>query len=135
MGELVPQSVEQTINTLPNEEADQLTNKKRYERTEVRRDTRAGYYTRRLSTKAGEVTLKVSKPGHLTFETPIIKCYKRRETSVEEAPVEMCLAGVSVRGVEDITEALWGRRVSASTVSRLNQKVHLHIEEWRQRPL
>ncbi len=67
MGELVPQSVEQTINTLPNEEADQLTNKKRYERTEVRRDTRAGYYTRRLSTKAEEVTLKVLKPGHLTF--------------------------------------------------------------------
>jgi transposase-like protein len=34
---------------------------------------------------------------------------------VEEALVEMYLAGVSVRRVEDITEALWGTRVSAST--------------------
>ena len=29
----------------------------------------------------------------------------------------MYLAGVSVRRVEDITEALWGTRVSPSTVS------------------
>ncbi len=32
------------------------------------------------------------------------------------------LAGVSVRRVEDITEALWGTRVSPSTVSDLNKK-------------
>lgn len=53
----------------------------------------------------------------LPFESQIIERYKRRETSVEEALVEMYLAGVSVRRVEDITEALWGARVSASTVS------------------
>ena len=29
-------------------------------------------------------------------------------TSVEEALIEMYLAGVSVRRVEDISEALWG---------------------------
>jgi transposase-like protein len=29
------------------------------------------------------------------------------------------LAGISVRRVEDITEALWGTRVSPSTVSNL----------------
>jgi len=36
----------------------------------------------------------------------------------------MYLAGVSVRRVEDVTELLWGSRVSASTVSNLNQKVY-----------
>ena len=45
------------------------------------------------------------------------------------------LAGVSVRHVEDITEALWGSRVSAGTVSKLNKKVYVKIEEWRQREL
>jgi len=54
---------------------------------------------------------------------------------VEEALVEMYLAGVSVRRVEDITQALWGTRVSASTVSDLNQKIYRQIEEWRQQPL
>jgi len=61
--------------------------------------------------------------------------YRRRESSVEEALVEMYLAGVSVRRVEDITEALWGTRVSPSTVSELNQKIYKQIEQWRQRPL
>jgi transposase-like protein len=54
---------------------------------------------------------------------------------VEEALVEMYLAGVSVRRVEDITEALWGKRVSSSTVSELNQKIYERIEEWRTRPI
>ena len=135
LGDLVRQSVEDTLNALLDEEADRLTNAKRYERTEERLDTRAGYYTRKLGTKAGEVTLKVPKLRTLPFETAIIERYQRREISVEEALVEMYLAGVSVRKVEDITEALWGSRVSAGTISNLNKKVYVHIEEWRQRPL
>ena len=71
----------------------------------------------------------------LPFETAIIERYRRRESSVEEALIEMYLAGVSVRRVEDITQALWGTRVSASTVSDLNQKIYGKIDEWRQRPL
>ena len=47
---------------------------------------------------------------------------------MEEALIEMYLAGVSVRRVEDITKALWGTRVSPSTVSELNQKVYQRIE-------
>ena len=54
---------------------------------------------------------------------------------MEEALIEMYLAGVSVRRVEDISEALWGSRVSASTNSDLNQKAYVHIEEWRNRKL
>jgi len=47
----------------------------------------------------------------------------------------MCLTGVSVRRVEDITEALWGTKISAGTVSNLNRKVYGHIESWRNRLL
>lgn len=58
------------------------------------------------------MTLKVPRLRSLPFETQIIERYRRRESSVEEALMEMYLAGVSVRRVEDITEALWGTRVS-----------------------
>ena len=98
-------------------------------------DTRAGHYDRKLLTKAGEVTLEVPRLRHLPFETEIIERYRRRESSVEEAMIEMYLAGVSVRRVEDITEALWGTRVSAGTVSELNQKIYVKIEAWRNRPI
>jgi len=135
LGELVRDSVEKTLNEMLDQEADRLTNARRYERSEDRADTRAGSYSRKLLTKAGEVTLKVPKLRTLTFETAIIQRYQKREISVEEALVEMYLAGVSVRRAEDITEALWGSRVSAGTVSELNKKVYVRIEEWRQRPL
>ena len=76
----------------------------------------------------------------ISFETAIIERYRRRESSVressvEEALIEMYLAGVSVRRVEDITEALWGSKVSASTISELNKKAYVNIEAWRNRPL
>jgi putative transposase len=135
LSELVRGSVEETLNTMLDAEADRLTNAKRYERTEGRKDTRAGYYERKLQTKAGEVSLKVPKLRQMKFETAIIERYRRRESSVEEALVEMYLAGVSVRRVEDITEALWGTRVSPSTVSELNKKVYEKIEAWRSRPI
>jgi len=86
-------------------------------------------------TTSGEVHLKIPKLKGVSFETAIIERYRRRESSVEEALMEMYLAGVSVRRVEDITEALWGAKVSPATISELNKKAYLHIEEWRNRPL
>ena len=132
---LVRDTVEQTLNALLDAEADELCGAQRYQRSPDRLDTRAGHYTRKLHTKAGPVELKVPKLRNLPFETAIIERYRRRETSVEEALVEMYLAGVSTRRIEDITEALWGTRVSSSTVSELNKKIYGQIEAWRQRPL
>jgi transposase-like protein len=133
--EVVRRSVEETLNGLLEAEADQLCGAQRYERSPDRVDTRAGSYERKLETKAGQVTLKVPRLRSLPFETQIIERYRRRESSVEEALMEMYLAGVSVRRVEDITEALWGTRVSPSTVSELNQKLYERIEAWRNQPI
>jgi transposase-like protein len=135
LGELVRGTVEETLNAMLDAEADTLCGAQRYERSPDRIDTRAEHYNRKFHTKAGEVDLKVPKLRRQTFETAIIERYKRRETSIEEALMEMYLAGVSVRRVEDITEALWGTRVSSGTVSKLNKKVYKHIEDWRNRPI
>jgi len=135
LGEMVRGTVEETLNALLDAEADRLCNAQRYERSEARQDSRAGSYERTLHTKAGDVSLKVPKLRRQTFETAIIERYRRRESSVEEALIEMYLAGISVRRVEDITEALWGTRVSPSTVSNLNKKIYAKIEAWRNRPI
>ena len=131
----ITESVEETLNGLLDAEADRLCGAGRYERSADRVDTHAGHYERKLHTKAGEVNLKVPKLRSLPFQTQIIERYRRKESSVEEALMEMYLAGVSVRRVEDITQALWGVKVSPSTVSDLNQKIHTQIEEWRMRPI
>jgi transposase-like protein len=135
LGEMVRGTVEEALNAMLDAEADRLCGAGRYERNDGRQDTRAGSYERALHTTAGEVKLKVPKLRRQTFETAIIERYRRRESSVEEALIEMYLAGVSVRRVEDITEALWGTRVSPGTVSNLNKKIYAKIEEWRNRPI
>ena len=132
---IVRSTVEQTLNDLLDAEADRLVGADRYERSGQRKDYRSGHYERKLHTKAGEVNLKVPKLRKQTLDTAIIQRYQRRESSVEEALMEMYLAGVSVRRVEDITEALWGTRVSPSTVSDLNKKIYARIEEWRNAPI
>lgn len=133
--ELVRESVEETLNGLLEAEAEKLTQAARYERSEERQGYRSGHYDRNLTTTSGEVTLHVPRLKGVTFETAIIERYRRRESSVEEALIEMYLAGVSVRRVEDITEALWGTKVSPSTISELNKKAYVNIENWRSRAL
>lgn len=135
LGEVVRETVEETLNKLLDAEADELCKAGRYERSADRVDTRAGSYERSLETKAGKVRLKVPKLRTIPFESAIIERYKRRECSVEEALIEMYLAGVSVRRVEDITHALWGTRVSAGVVSKLNKQIYEKIELWRTRKL
>ena len=133
--ELVRGSVEETLNELLETEAEKLTQATQYERNEQRQDYRSSHYSRDLTTTSGDVTLKVPKLKGISFKTAIIERYRRRESSVEEALIEMYLAGVSVRRAEDITEALWGNKVSPSTISELNKKAYVHIEDWRNRPL
>ena len=133
--ELVRGSVEETLNELLDAEAEKLTQAVRYERSEARQGYRSGHYARNLTTTSGDVTLHVPRLKGISFETAIIERYRRRESSVEEALIEMYLAGVSVRRVEDITEALWGSKVSASTISELNKKAYVNIEAWRNRSL
>lgn len=133
--ELVKNTVRDVINQLLDEEADELVNAERYERTAEREAYRSGHYKRKLVTSAGEVELDVPKLRGATFQTAVIERYRRRETSVEEAIIEMRLAGVSMRRIEDVSQILWGAGVSAGTVSNLNDKAFASVEEWRNRPL
>ena len=123
--ELVRKTIEETINAMLDEEADQLVGAGPCERTDERGFT----------TTSGWVTLKMPKLKGMRFATAVIERYKRRETSVEEAIIEMYLAGVSTRRIEDVSEVLWGAGVSAGTVSNLNDKAFKAVEEWRCRPL
>lgn len=112
--ELVGKTIEETINAMLDEEADRLVDAGPYERAAYR----PGRYERGFTTASGQVTLKMPKLKSMRFATAVIERYKRRETSVEEAIIEMYLAGVSTRRIEDVSEILWGAGFSAGTVSK-----------------
>ena len=133
--EPVGKTIEETINAMLDEEADQLVGAGPYERTDERAAYRAGHYERGFTTTSGQATLKMPKLKGMRFATAVIERCKRRETSVEEAIIEMYLAVVSTRCIEDVSEVLWGAGVSAGTVSNLNDKVFKAVDEWRCQPL
>lgn len=132
---LVAEKVTELLNAMLDAEADEIANAARYERTGERRAYRAGHYGRRLTAKAGRLELKVPKLKGAVFESAVIERYRRREESVEEALIDMYLAGVSTRQVDDISQLLWGERMPSQTLSDKLKKVYGDIDAWRTRPL
>lgn len=117
------------------EEADDLVDAERYERTADREAYRAGHYERKLATTSGEVTIRMPELKCMRFTTAIIELHHRRETSAGEAMMGMYLTGVSTRRIEDVSEILQDSSVSAATVSNLNEKTFASVEARRNRPL
>ena len=126
--ELVRKTVQETLNALLDEEADETVGAGRYERTAACEAYRSGCCKRKLVTTSGEVALDVPKLRGATFQTAVIERYRRRETSVEGA-------GVSARRIEGVSGILWGAGVSAGTVSNLNEKAFESVDAWRTGPL
>jgi putative transposase len=131
LAELLHGTVEETFVGMLEAEADARVEPSATGATPSERTTGAGSYDRKLHTRAGDVTLKMQKLRRQPFEMAFIGRYRRRETSIDEALIEMHLAGLSVRRVEDMTEPLWGTRVNFRTVSKLDQRAHKHMETWR----
>ena len=131
----VKNAVEDVLNDIMEAEAKALAGAETYERTDARKDYRNGHRKRKLQTRVGEVELNVPRLRSVPFTTAAIERYRRRESSIEEALIEMYLAGVSTRRVSDVTEALFGTSVSASAMSELNKTVYERLDVWRSRPL
>ena len=132
--ELVRRTVEDTLNGLLEAEADDLVGAGRHGRAAEREAYRAGHYDRGLTTSSGEVTIHMPKLKGARLATAIIERHRRRESSVEEAMIEMHLAGVSSRRIEDVSGILWGPGVSAATVPDLNGRALASAGERRNRP-
>ena len=72
LGEMVRGTVEEALNAMLDAEADGLCGAGRYERSEARKDARAGSYERSLETRAGQVSPKIPKLRRQTFENVVV---------------------------------------------------------------
>ena len=106
-----------------------------YERTDTRRGYRAGYYTRRLETRVGTLTLRIPQDRQGNFKTELFERYQRSEKALVCAMMEMYIEGVSTRKVAKVTEVLCGTEFSASTVSSLSKKMDDALKKFASRPL
>ena len=72
--ELVRKTIEETINAMLDEEADQLVGAAPYECTDGRATYRAGHYKRGFTTTSGQVALRMPKLKGMRFATAVIEC-------------------------------------------------------------
>lgn len=128
---LVQKIVEETLEA----QMDECLGAGRYERTGERLGYRSGHYRRSLLTRVGTLELRVPQDRDGLFSTDVFERYQRSEKALVAALVEMYVQGVSTRKVADVTEALCGQSISASTVSRLNQTLDEELARFAGRPL
>ncbi|WP_419005648.1 transposase [Collinsella stercoris] len=106
--ELARKTVEDTLSCLLEAETDELVGAERHGRTAEREAYRAGHHDRGPATSSGEVTIRMPKLKGARLATAAIERHRGREAGVEEAMIEMYLAGVSTGGIEAVSEILWG---------------------------
>jgi putative transposase len=129
--EMVQSIVQQVLEA----EMDEELGAAKGERTEHRTGYRSGYYRRSLITRVGKIELRVPQDRQGRFRTEVFERYQRSEKALVGALTEMYVQGVSTRKVKAITEELCGHEFSASTISRLNQRLDGELEKFARRRL
>ena len=106
-----------------------------YERTSQRRGHANGYKDKKISTRVGELRLKIPQVRGLSFYPQSLEKGCRSEKALKLAIAEMYVMGVSTRKVSEITEQLCGTEISATQVSRVASLLDEELEKFCSRPL
>lgn len=134
--DLVRDSVRIVMQELIEAEASERIGAGRYERTEDRVTERNGSRERLLSTKGGDVELRIPKLRKGSFFPVILEPRRRIDQALYAVVMEAYVCGVSTRSVDDLVEALGvGTGISKSEVSRICLGLDEVVGAFRTRPL
>ena len=98
------------------------------------RDRRNGFYARQLLSALGDIELSVPRTRRFC-PTEVLKSYARRAPEIDRAILAGFVLGLSTRKVGEVLVAMLGRRVSASTVSRVAKTLDAAVAAFHERPL
>ena len=128
--------LQDSLNSILRAESKEQLKAEPYQRTEERTGNRNGFRDRPLTTRIGQITLKVPKhrDGE-AFKTFVFDNYCRSEAALIVTMAEMCVNGVSTRKVSQVMETLCGKSFSKSTVSEACKELDEKVKEFRERPL
>ena len=118
--------LEKLLNTAMQMEREEFLGARRWERSEQRRDHANGYKAKTLSTRVGQLQIRIPQVRHLDFYPRSLERGCRSEKALKLAIAEMYVMGVSTRKVTEI---------SASQVSRISKLLDDELEQFRNRPL
>jgi len=124
--------IKQFLESLFDQAVKEQINADRYERTPHRKDYRNGRYTRSLTTKFGHIEeLEVPRLRRGSVAQEALDRYERIHEDVDRAMGQLFLAGVSTRRLKGIAKELFGRSISAQTVSKASETLDEELERYR----
>jgi putative transposase len=134
--DVVRESVEMVLQALIEAEAAEVIGAAPHERTETRTNQRNGSRARLLSTKAGDVELRIPKLRKGSFFPAVLERRRRIDRALFAVVMEAYVHGVSTRKVDDLVAALGLEAgISKSEVSRICGELDEPLEAFRTRPL
>ena len=105
------------------------------ERVSGRMGYRSGHYRRSLTTRVGNIELRVPQDRQGLFSTEVFERYQRSEKALMDSLVEMYIQGVATRKVKEVTETLCGHAFSSSSVSRVTARLDEDLSKFFERRL
>jgi putative transposase len=134
--DVVRRGVEFMLQALIDAEATAQIGAERFERTPTRTNQRNGSRERLLSTKAGDVELKIPKLRWGSFFPSILERRRRIDRALFAVVMEAYVHGVSTRKVDDLVVALGLETgISKSEVSRICAELDTELRAFRDRSL
>src|ERR1035437_223171 len=135
-GDLVRQMVTFLYQALIDAEATEVIQAERHERSLTRTTQRNGSRPRLLTTKAGDVGLKIPKLRKGSFFPSVFERRRRIDQALYAVVMEAYVHGVSTRKVDDLVSALGvDAGISKSEVSRICAALDEEMNAFRSRPL
>jgi len=132
--DLIRTSVELVLQALIEAEATGVIGAAPHERSDERTNYRNGHRPRLLSTKAGDIELKIPKLRSGSFFPQILERRRRIDRALYAVVMEAYVHGVSTRKVDDLVEALGAASgISKSEVSRICAELDKEMEVFRTR--
>jgi putative transposase len=104
--DVVREALGLVLQALIDAEADQAIGAGRYERTRTRTTHRNGTRSRLLSTKAGDVELRIPKLREGSFFPALLEPRRRIDRTLLAVVMEAYVHGTSTRKVDDLVKAL-----------------------------
>ena len=128
--------LQDSLNSILKAESTEQLKAEPYERTEERTGSRNGFRERPLTTRIGQITLRVPKHRNgEPFKTFVFDNYSRSEAALIVTMAEMVVNGVSTRKVSRVMETLCGKSFSKSSVSEACRELDEKVRAFRERPL
>ena len=134
--DLIRYAAESVLQALIEAEAAAKIGAERYERSESRVNERNGYRERTLSTKAGDLHLKIPKVRQGSFFPSMLEPRRRIDQALYAVVMEAYVLGVSTRSVDELVEALGiDSGISRSEVSRICAALDEQVQAFFSRRL